>query len=86
MNKYKPQLIVISISDLINHIKIKANSLGPTCNSAYAEEQACGIWADGTDGAGGSSGGGSWGGMCVQIGPLLGCEDDIYCGALAPVL
>ena len=75
---YKPELIEISIEELIKNIRIKADSsIGPSCTLSYADEHACGVWADGNDGAGG----GDWGSMCIEIGPLFGCNEheDWYC-------
>lgn len=75
---YKPVLIEIPVKLLINHIRIKSNSAaGSSCSLSYADEKACGEWADGNDGAGG----GSWGHMCIEIGPLFGCNEheDWYC-------
>ena len=75
---YKPKLIEISIEELVNHIRIKADSYsGPSCNLSYTDEYACGIWANTSQGAGG----GDWGSMCLEIGPLFGCNEheDWYC-------
>lgn len=85
---YKPVLIEISLQQLINHVRLKADStLGPTCTLSFADENACGVWADGNDGAG-ENGEGSWGYVCVEVGPLFGCNDsdDWYCSDLIPVL
>ena len=83
---YKPKLIEISIEELINHIRIKADSsFNPSCTLSYADENACGVWADGNDGAGG----GDWGHMCIEIGPLFGCNEheDWYCSTqITPIL
>ncbi len=83
---YKPKLIEISIEELIKHIRVKADSsTGSPCTVSYADEMACGVWADGEDGAGG----GDWGHMCIEIGPLLGCHEhgDWYCSSkLMPIL
>ena len=79
--KYQPRLIVIPVNQLISHIRIKADSSsGPTCTMSFTDEAACGIWADGNDGAGG----GDWGHMCLEIGPLLGCQQhgDWYCSTI----
>ena len=73
---YKPVLVEISVKELINHIRIKADSsLSDPCQLAFTEEKACSIWADGSDG------GGDWGSMCIDVGPLFGCNqhDDWYC-------
>ena len=72
MKTYKPKLIIISTEELINKIKVKADSiLGPSCQAGldYTETQACGIYAD-VD----SSPGGGHNNMCVEIGPLFGCN------------
>lgn len=77
--KYVPTLVVISVQELIKSIRAKASStdVGPTCDFAYAEENACGAWADGEDGIGAGGGsGGNTGNLCVDIGPLLGCDED----------
>ena len=85
---YKPKLIEISIEELIKHIRAKADSsTGPSCSFSYADELACGVWADGNDGAGGGSG--SWGHMCIEVGPLFGCNEheDWYCSTqITPIL
>ena len=77
--KYKPKLLIISIDELISHIKLSAASY-PTCQSSYTDEHGCGAWADGDDGAGG----GSWGHMCQAIGPLFGCNEheEWYCSTI----
>ena len=83
---YKPVLVEISIEELINHIRIKAySSVGPSCSLSYADEHACGAWSDGNDGPGG----GSWGQMCIEIGPLFGCNEheDWYCSTqITPIV
>lgn len=83
---YKPKLIEISIQELINHIRIKADSsVGPSCNLSYTDEYACGVWTDGNDGAGG----GDWGHMCIEIGPLFCCNqhEDWYCSTqITPIV
>lgn len=75
--KYVPTLVVISVQELIKRIRVKADSsgnIGPTCTLSYIDENACGAWADGNDGPPG--GGGSWGAMCIDLGPLFGCDED----------
>lgn len=81
MNYYKPVLLEFSIQDLIKHIRLKAGS-GPSCTLSYADEMACGVWADGNDGPGGGAGH-----VCIEVGPLFGCdsESDFYCN-LIPIL
>ena len=76
---YKPFLIIISTQNLINHIKVKADSVGSGCTLSVAEEDACGDWADGSDDSAPT-----WGNMCVDIGPLLGCNEhpDWYCSTV----
>lgn len=38
---YKPVLIEIPVEELINHIRIKADSsVDPSCNLSYADEKA----------------------------------------------
>ena len=68
---YKPKIEIINMKQLVNSIRLNADSSGgPTCNLSFTEENACGVWSDGNDGPGG----GGWSQMCMQIGPLLGCN------------
>lgn len=76
---YKPVLIVIPVEEFIKTVKVKAYSQGG-CYIDGAGENACGEWADGNDG----TSGGSWGHMCIEIGPLFGCDEheDFYCSTI----
>lgn len=75
---YKPKLLVLSVEEMIKNIRVKANSNddndydGPSCMYLHADETACHIWADGEEAGGGGDDGSV--SMCVQVGPLAGCD------------
>lgn len=83
----KPELLCFQTKDLLCKVKAKADSVA-NCKSAYYEDNACpeltvgDTWGDGGEvdlGCGVLS-------QCIEVGPLFGCYDNVYCSTMLPVL
>lgn len=82
----KPNLLSYETKDLLCKVKARANSMNPDCSLSYVEEGACQEVGVGDFGGGDIDAPCGVISQCVEVGPLFGCDVDLYCSTMVYVL